>query len=337
MLKAKQNFLETIKPNGKPDRIVKQYEGTVLIPPIDPVNKYVRGVRFEGMPPTKDRWGTMVAWPVGDVAAMPIVTDEYKVIKDITRWHDFTKVPDVIANCSKAELWEPFLQKIEQVNREETLVMAFAPQGIFERLHFLMGFEDTLINLMEEPEAMAELCAVIGEHRYEHFKLVTDYAKPDIFLSHDDWGSKTNLFMHPDIWREFIKPNYVKGYEYMHNHGVIIMHHADCYMEQIIEDMVDLHIDIWQGIVPQNDIAAIQKKLNGRMALMGGLDSAIVDRPDSSEEEIRSETRRVLEAYCPQGHFIPCITYGAPGTIYPNGDQFIDDEIDRYNKEFFGI
>ena len=31
------------------------------------------------------------------------------------------------------------------------------------------------------------------------------------------------------------------------------------------------------------------------MALMGGIDAAIVDRADSTEDEIRAETRRVLK------------------------------------------
>ena len=101
--------------------------------------------------------------------------------------------------------------------------------------------------------------------------------------------------------------------------------------------MVDIHIDVWQGILPQNDIVKIQKQLNGRMALMGGIDAAVVDRPDASEEVIRAETRRVLETYCPQGNFIPCITYGLGGTFYPHVDKFIDEEIDRYNREVFGI
>jgi hypothetical protein len=336
MLTAKQNFLETIKPDGKPDRIVKQFEGTKFMP-FDPVNKYVRSERYRGMPPNKDRWGTVMVWPENDVAAMPLVNDETKVIRDITDWRSCARVPDVVANCSRAELWEPFLKKIEETDRDENLIMAFAPQGIFERLHFLMGFEDTLINMLAEPEAMADLCAAVGEHRYEHFKLVVEHAKPDIFLIHDDWGSKTNMFMSPDVWREFIKPNYVKAYRYLHDHGVIIMHHADSYMEQIVLDMAELRIDVWQGVIPQNDIPAIQKKLGGRMALMGGIDAAIADRPDSAEEEIRGETRRVLDAYCPAGHFIPCITYGGPGTIYPNGDKYINDEIDLYNKEKFGI
>ena len=336
MLTAKQNFLETIKPGGKPDRIVKQFEGVRFIP-FDPVSLYVRGKRVQGMPPAKDAWGTTMVWPEGVVAPMPIVNEETKVIRDITHWRDYLAIPDLLENCGRDEHWGQFLKKIEDIDREETLVMAFAPQGIFERLHFLMGFEDTLINLMIEPEAMKVLCAAIGEHRYENYKLVVKYMKPDIFLIHDDWGNKTNLFMPPDVWREIIKPCYVDAYQYLHDNGVIIMHHADCYMEQIVSDMVDLHIDVWQGVVPQNDIVAIQKKLDGRMALMGGIDAAIVDRADATEEEIRGETRRALEAYCPNGHFIPCNTYGGPGTIYPAGDRFINDEIDRYNREKFGV
>jgi hypothetical protein len=336
MLSARQNFLETIKPGGKPDRIVKQFEGTVFLPG-DPVAEFVRGNRYPGMPPMKDLWGTTILWPEDVVAAMPHVTEETKVIRDVTSWRDFTKVPDLIANCSADELWEPYLQRVSEINRDEYLVMAYAPTGVFERLHFLMGFEDTFINLMTEPEAMKDLCEAIGEYRYNGMKLMADHVKPDILLSHDDWGSKNNLFMQPEVWREFIKPQYKKAYGYLHDHGVIIMHHADSFMEQIVEDMIDLHIDIWQGVLPQNDIVKLQQQIHGRMALMGGFDAAIVDRIDSTEEEIRAETRRILETYCPNGNFIPCITYGGPGTIYPNGDKFINDEIDRYNKEKFHI
>jgi len=336
VLTKKQNFLETIKKGGKPDRIVKQYEGLYFFRG-DPVNTYIRGTRFAGMPPMKDRWGTTIIWPEGVIAAMPHVTEETKVIKDITCWRDFVKVPDLIANCSADELWEPCMKQLENVDRDEYLIMAFAPTGLFERLHFLMGFEDTLVNFMLEPEAMMDLCEAIGEYRYKGMKLLVDHIKPDVLLSHDDWGNKTNLFIPPDLWRKFIKPQYEKAYGYVHDKGVIIIHHADSFMEQIVEDMVDIHIDVWQGILPQNDIVKIQKQLNGRMALMGGIDAAVVDRPDASEEVIRAETRRVLETYCPQGNFIPCITYGLGGTFYPHVDKFIDDEIDRYNREVFGI
>jgi uroporphyrinogen-III decarboxylase len=229
------------------------------------------------------------------------------------------------------------LKRVDAVDRENELVMVFAPTGVFERLHFLMGFEDMFINFMTEPEAMKDLCEAIGEYRYNGMKLIIDHVHPDVLHSHDDWGSKNNLFIQPELWREFIKPQYAKAYGYAHDRGVIIEHHADSFCEQIIEDMVELHIDVWQGVLPQNDIVKLQKQLDGRMALMGGIDAAIVDRADSTEDEIRAETRRVLETYCPNGNFIPCITYGGPGTIYPQGDKFINDEIDRYNAEHFGL
>ena len=79
--------------------------------------------------------------------------------------------------------------------------MAFMPTGVFERLHFLMGFEDMLMNFLLEPEDMMDLCNAIGEYRYQYMKLIVDNIKPDIMLSHDDWGSKQSLFVSPDTWR----------------------------------------------------------------------------------------------------------------------------------------
>ena len=100
--------------------------------------------------------------------------------------------------------------------------------------------------------------------------------------------------------------------------------------------MVDLHIDIWQGVLPQNDIPKLQEQLHGRMTLSGGIDAAIVDRPDSTEEEIRAETRRACLEYYPGGCFIPCLTYGGPGAIHPGVDDIINDEIARVSEEIFG-
>ena len=143
--------------------------------------------------------------------------------------------------------------------------------------------------------------------------------------------------MSPDTWREFIKPQYVKTYQYMNEKGVLIMHHADSYLEPIVEDMVELGIDIWQGALPQNDIPKIQKQLDGRMVIMGGIDAAIVDRVDAPEKTIRTEVRRALEEYTPGGSFIPCLTYGAPGSICENVDTIITEELNIFNRERFSL
>ena len=43
MLTSVQNFLETVKPDGKPERLSRQYEGTVFFPP-NPASTYIREI-----------------------------------------------------------------------------------------------------------------------------------------------------------------------------------------------------------------------------------------------------------------------------------------------------
>ena len=333
---SKELFLETLKVDGKPGRLLKQYEGCTFYPP-NPANNFVRGNRHPGMEPMQDRFGTVILWPADQIAAMPHVTADNKVVDDICEWKDQLVIPDIVGETSDPQLWVPFKEKIDEIKASGSLAMAFMPTGVFERLHFIMGFEDMLMNFLLEPEDMMDLCNAIGEYRFQLTKLIVDNLHPDVILSHDDWGSKHQLFVSPDTWREFIKPQYEKQYKYMKDNGVIIMHHSDSFCEPIVEDMVDLGIDIWQGALPQNDIPKLQKHLAGRMVLMGGIDASIVDRADSTEEEIRAEVRRACTEYAPGGHFIPCITYGAPGCLFKHVDPIIDDEIAKFNKETYGV
>ena len=332
MLTKKQNFLETLKPDGKPDRLVNDYEFVVPVM-IDPLQRYTRGMRKKGCT-TKDRWGTTYLWPETQMFAFP--SEDDLVCPDVTEWKNTVKVPDLIANCSAPELWEDAKAAAAKVNRDEQLVMSFMGTGIWEQAHNQMGISNLCMALYEEPEATMELLEAIGEYRFQYTKLLVDNLHPDIIISHDDWGSKYSMFISPAMWREFIKPQYVKMYNYMKDNGVLIMHHADSWCETIVEDMVDLGIDVWQGVLNTNDIPKLQEQLKGRMTLMGGIDS-IIDRPDATEEEIRFQVRKALDAYAPGGHFIPSITYGLPGTLYPHVNPIMTDEIAKYNKEVYGI
>jgi len=158
---------------------------------------------------------------------------------------------------------------------------------------------------------------------------------PDAILSHDDWGSEHAMFMHPDTWREFFKEPFRKLYDYLHGQGVLVVHHADSFCEPIAEDMAEIGIDIWQGVLPTNDIPGLSARLDGRMALMGGI-SSVIDRADATEEEIRQEMHRVLSTYGRLRNFIPSYTYGGPGTIFPHVLPVIHEEIEKFNREQYG-
>lgn len=326
---AKEIFLELLKPDGRPERQLVQYEALQMALG-DPIGRYVHEGRRPGATIT-DRWGTVIDWPEDAPGSMPIVTDENKVIKDITRWREYVHAPDFIPYSSDPEDWERFRAKARERAGDERLVAGFMGTGIFEQCHFLMPFKDVLTNLYDHPREMHELIDYITEYRISYVKHLMENLKPDVIFSHDDWGTKDALFMKPEMWREFFKEPYRKFYGCIREQGVIAIHHADSYLAPIVEDMAEIGIQVWQGVLPENDIPALQQRLDGRMVLMGGIGAAI-DREDAGEEEVRKYVHDALHSYCPGGHFIPSITYGLAGTVYKHVDPWIDDEIRKYNE-----
>ena len=328
MKNAKELFLEMLQTDAKSERLLDQYEALNLWI-FDPVNGLLMGGFAPGVTAVNP-WGVTITWPADHPGMQPVVNEETKVLRDITRWREVVKAPDVEALCKDG--WEECAAAARAATGDDKLLFGFSGTGLFEQCHFLMGFEDTLTNLYEHPKEMHELIDYICDYKLKVLKLLIDGLKPDGIFFHDDWGTKQALFMKPEMWREFFKEPYRKIYGYIRERGCIAIHHADSYMADIVEDMAEIGIQCWQGVLPENDIPALQKKLGGKMILMGGIGAAI-DTPDSTEEEIRSYVRKTLEECAPGGHFIPCITYGLAGTLFKHVDPIIDDEIAKFNSE----
>ncbi len=331
MMTPKQNLLETLKPDGKPEVLCNSF---TMLKPIggDPCFKLIRGNRIRGTN-SIDAWGTQILFPEDAPAAIPLVTEENQVIKDICNWRDYVKVPDLIGKCSEG--WEVAIANKNAIDQDKYLTMVIMGTGIFEQVHMLMTFEDCLIAMLEEPEAMQELIDTICEYRLTYMKLVVENLHPDVIVSHDDWGSKNSLFMSPSTWRQLFKEPYRRLYDYLHSQGVIVMHHGDSYMEPIVEDMAEIGVDIWQGVLPSNNIHKISELVGDRMLLQGGIDS-VIDRDDVTREEVAAEVRRALNEYGHLKGYWPGITYGGPTTLTPHVEGWIIEEIEKYNVERFG-
>ena len=150
---------------------------------------------------------------------------------------------------------------------------------------------------------MHELIETITQYRLDYVRRLIDGLQPDVIFSHDDWGTKNALFMKPDMWREFFKEPYRRFYGYIRSRGVIAIHHADSYLVPIVDDMAEIGIQVWQGTLPENDIPALQRHLNGKLTLMGGFGAAI-DRADAQPDEILAYARDT-RAIAPAGTSSP--------------------------------
>ena len=329
MLTIRENFLETIH-GGHPDRFVNCYEylGLVMGSPFgkrNPNPKY-------GELNVVNAWGVTKSWPEGTPGPFPVHTQDKIVIQDIENWRDYVKVPRVVYD---AEEWEPFIAAAEKIDKTQQFVTGYFAPGVFEQCHYLCEIQNTMMYFYTNPDEMHELIDMITQFELDYAAEYCKYVHPEAMFHHDDWGSQISTFISPEMFREFYKPAYEKIYGYYKSHGVqLIVHHSDSYAATLVPDMIDMGIDVWQGVMNTNNIPELIKQYGGKISFMGGIDSATVDFPGSTREIIRARVREACDA-CGKLYFIPCASQGLPMSTYPGVQDMIAEEIDAYSKEVF--
>lgn len=329
MLTKRQNLLETIR-GGNPDRFVNQYEAFSIMM-ANPISMRSPQPKY-GQHNVVDAWGVTKSWPEGTPGPFPVHDEEHIVIKDITKWRDYVTVPNVVY---PEEEWLPFIEMAEKVDRSEQFVTSFYAPGIFEQCHYLMEISSCLMNFYEEPECMHEIIDTIADYEVAYAEQVCKYIKPDALFHHDDWGSQISTFISPAMFEEFFLPAYKKVYGCYKAHGVeIIMHHSDSYAATLVPYMIDMGIDIWQGVMRSNDIGSLIKKYGGQISFMGGIDSATVDFPGWTEDIVAARVKEACEEFG-KLYFIPSASQGLPLSNYPGVYDALTREIDAMSKKMF--
>ena len=311
MLTKKQNLIETMK-GGNPEHFVNQYEAFGIVSATPMWTEFPRPKMGEG--PTVDGWGVTKVWPAGTPGAFPVHDAEHIVIKNIAHWRDYVKMPRT--DYSAAE-WEPTIELAEKVDKNEQFLMAFFAPGVFEQCHYLMEIQNCLMNFYLAPDEMHDLIKYITEYELKCAEQICKYMKPEGIFHHDDWGSQISTFISPDMFEEFFVPAYKEIYGYYKSHGAeLVVHHSDSYGATIVPHMIDMGIDIWQGVMTSNDIPALIKQYGPQITFMGGVDSASVDRPDWTQEMVAAEVERACTE-CGKHYFIPSASQGLPISTYP--------------------
>ena len=327
----KEIFLELLKKEGCPERLLDQYEALQMALG-DPVSRYLRAGQVRGSR-TIDRWGVTILFPEDAPGTIPYHSEEATVLKDITRWKEVVHAPDIKNNCQEG--WEEYRKAQREKAGDQRLLAGFMGTGIFEQCHFLMGFEDTLTNFYEHPKEMHELIDCITQFELDYAAELCKYVKPDALFHHDDWGSQISTFLSPDMFREFIKPAFMKIYGYYKSHGVqVIAHHSDSYAATLVPDMIDMGIDIWQGVMTSNNVPELSRKYGGKISFMGDIDSAKVDYEGWTKEVVQAEVDRAC-AECGTLYFIPNASQGLPMSTFPGVYEALSEAIDNCSKRYF--
>jgi hypothetical protein len=218
------------------------------------------------------------------------------ILKDVTRWKKEIAIPDV-----EKHDWQKLAEQefaLFHIDKDKQALCFIGNAGVWERLADLMGFENAMIALLEEPEACNELLTAITDHKIRLAEKAAKYYKADVFINLDDIATERNLFMSPDTFRALIKPHWKRLHNAVKNLGMIPIQHICGHAEACMDDYLETGADAWNATQTTNDVAGILDQYGDRFCIEGGWSTnGKPSQPGSTIEEIRAETERCFREY----------------------------------------
>ncbi len=328
MLTPRENFLMAAVEHKTPEWVPNEMTDVVM----------AGGMleTFENGPPGGGLDGFGVEWRSSVSANGQAVPAAGKIVlDDIAKWEDIVKFPDLDAYD-----WEGQAAfQLSGCDRTSKVVEYGCWNGQFLRMTHLMGFENALCALHEEPEACAALLSAITDYKIRLVERIAQYFRPDIITNFIDVAMERGLFMSPAIYRELISPQHKRLNDAIKSHGIIPFVHCCGKCEDIVPDFIEEGFAAWSSAQPINDIAGILKKYGNRFSVIGGYNTnGRPGLPDATDEEIEAEVKRCIEAYAPYGSFAIMgfrLVIGSDPASFFTAMAPINRALEKYGARFY--
>ena len=321
MLTRRENALKVI--NGEMPDFVPVY-----------ITDFTIGCFSEFWPPkSPDQFG--VNW-VPDPAGH-MVDPAQETLKDITRWRERVNLPSI------DELdWDGLAAGLAARHDPGEKLLSFwvgtPVGGVFLPIMNMMGFEEGLIALMEEPEAVKEFVDYCTDYFVELIYALGERVRPDAIEWFDDICSQQSLFMSYSVYEELFKDSQYRIIGAINEVGAIPQMHCCGNCELVVDDFVNMGVKIWEPVQASlNDVKYYHKKYGTKLVYNG---LWVVDQeramPNTPEEDVRAAVRDCIDEY-----------FGEGGMIFHAGSTFgtteeaqqrfkwVYDEAEKYGHAFY--
>ncbi len=237
----------------------------------------------------KDWYGTEWVW-VEDAGGM-MVKPGTRVLSDVLNWKEELKFPSLEEIDWKADA-------PEQTARydPDRMHLFHLTEGLFERLHALVPFDEALVAMVEEPNLVQEFFEAVADFKIKLLeKVFTHYAPIDYIIYGDDWGTQRSGFFSQKMFREMIMPQTKRIMDYVKSCGKFIELHS-CGLTQVYTpQMLEMGIDAWSP-QPINDFDFLTTNYGNSMTITVPI--AGLDNPQLTEAECRNLVRAYVDKYC---------------------------------------
>lgn len=190
---------------------------------------------------------------------------------------------------------EPHIVKVSQQIPAGMKVIVQGPGGILENLIALVGYDNLCFMLFDQPELLQLIVDKIGESIIEYYEHCLQHDVVGACIVNDDWGFITQTMLAPEDMRKYIIPWHKKIVKLIHDHGRPAIMHSCGNLWNVMDDIIDdIGFDAKHSY--EDNITSVEEsydRLNGRIAVLGGIDVDYMCR--KTPEEIYNRSKKMVE------------------------------------------
>jgi uroporphyrinogen decarboxylase len=228
-------------------------------------------------------WDNVIEGLEGQVIGHPLA--DWSVLD---RWNP----PDPMTKTERGERdWAATRAEVEDRKRRGLLTHGGA-ERLFDRLYFLRGFENLMMDFATHPPELDRLIEKLAA--FEH-AVVDQWVKigMDIISFHTDIGTQKGLMISPDGFRRHLKPLFEPLFRKIRKAGSIVLLSSDGRILEIIDDLVDYGLQIHDPQLRANGIADIRKTYKGKLCINLDLDRQ--GFPFMTPAELRDQVHEAVD------------------------------------------
>jgi uroporphyrinogen decarboxylase len=165
-----------------------------------------------------------------------------------------------------------------------------APDGIFETIMTLVGYDNLCLLLYDDPELVGDIFDAVGTRYTRYYEICARYDAVGALVVDDDWGFKTQTFLSAADMRKYIVPWHKVFANTAHKAGKPIILHSCGNNREVMDDIIEVikhdgYHSFEDTILPVEEAYA---KYAERIAILGGIDVDYLCRAEPDEIYKRS-------------------------------------------------
>lgn len=233
----------------------------------------------------------------------------------------YTVVEPVLADCEDIDdiykiSWpgrnfldlDECVKRAEAAHSTELAVYGGVWASLFTTARSLMGEENFLISVIENPEFIVKLIERLTDCYIEMNEAYLSACRKyiDIFYFGSDFGTQNSMLISRDMINTFFKPGMKRIADQAKSYGLKVMYHTCGSVVDIIPDLIDCGIDILDPV--QVSAAKMQPenlaaRFKGKICFHGGI-STQTTLPFGSVGQVKEDTVSAIKALGPAGYIL---------------------------------